>query len=93
MKTIHISASKSYDVLIGGGLLNNLGQQLLSVLKKPCKVAIISDSNVWPLYGKIAESALTNAGFSVVNFVFPAGENSKNAGTYINILNFLAKTK
>ncbi|MBQ7768443.1 MAG: 3-dehydroquinate synthase [Oscillospiraceae bacterium] len=91
MKTIHVTASKSYDVLIGAGLLNNLGQQLLSVLNKPCKVAIISDSNVWPHYGKAAETALMNAGFSVVNFVFPAGESSKNADTYLNILNFLAE--
>lgn len=91
MKTIHVTASKSYDVLIGASLLNNLGQQLLSVLNKPCKVAIISDSNVWPHYGKAAETALMNAGFSVVNFVFPAGESSKNADTYLNILNFLAE--
>lgn len=91
MKTIHVTASKSYDVLIGTGLLNSLGQQLLSVLNKPCKIAIISDSNVWPHYGKIAETTLMNAGFSVVNFVFLAGESSKNADTYLNILNFLAE--
>lgn len=91
MKTIHVTASKSYDVLIGAGLLNNLGQQLLSVLNKPCKIAIISDSNVWPHYGKIAEITLMNAGFYVVYFVFPAGESSKNADTYLNILNFLAE--
>lgn len=91
MKTITITASKSYDVLIGAGLLNNLGQQLLSVLKKTCKVAIISDSNVWPLFGKTAHSILTDSGFSVVDFVFPAGENSKNVITYMQILNFLAE--
>ena len=93
MKTIKVTASKSYDVLIGAGLLNDLGQQLLSVLHKPCKVAIISDSNVWPLYGMIAETALTKTGFSVVNFVFAAGESSKNADTYLNILNFLAENQ
>ena len=91
MKTIQVTASKSYEVLIGKGLLNGLGQQLLSVLNKPCKIAIISDSNVWPLYGETAQSALTDAGFSVVNFVFSAGESSKNADTYLRILNFLAE--
>ena len=91
MKTINVTASKSYEVIIGAGLLNDLGQHLLSVLKKTCKIAIISDSNVWPIYGKTAESALTDAGFSVVNFVFSAGENSKNADTYLQILNFLAE--
>lgn len=91
MKTIKITASKSYEVLIGAGLLNSLGQQLISVLKKPCKIAIISDSNVWPLYGKTAEVSLINSGFSVVNFVFLAGESSKTADTYLQILNFLAE--
>lgn len=91
MKTINVTASKSYDVLIGAGLLSSLGQRLLSVLKKPCKIAIISDSNVWPLYGEAAAAALAGTGFSVVKFVFPAGESSKNADTYLNILNFLAE--
>ncbi len=91
MKSIQVTASKSYEVLIGKGLLNELGQHLLSVLNKPCKIAIISDSNVWPLYGETARSVLANAGFSVVNFVFSAGESSKNADTYLRILNFLAE--
>lgn len=93
MKTMKVTASKSYDILIGAGLLSDLGQQILSVLNKPCKICIISDSNVWPLYGKIAETALADVGFSVVNFIFPAGENSKNADTYLNILNFLAENQ
>lgn len=92
MKTITVNASKSYDVLIGNGLLSKLGEHLVSVLNKTCKVAIISDSNVWPIYGENAEQTLRNAGFDVVYFVFPAGENSKNSDTYLNILNFLAES-
>ena len=91
MKTINVKASKSYDVLIGAGLLSELGKHLLSVLKKTCKVAIISDSNVWPIYGDAAEKSLGIAGFTVVNYVFPAGESSKNSEKYIEILNFLAE--
>ncbi len=91
MRTIKVTASKSYEVMIGTGLLNSLGQHLLPIFKKTCKIAIISDSNVWPIYGKITEKALIDAGFSVVNFVFSAGESSKTADTYLQILNFLAK--
>lgn len=91
MRTINVNASKKYDVKIGTKLLNNLGQELLSALNSPCKIAIISDSNVWPLHGQTAESALTDAGFSVVKFIFSAGESSKNADTYFQILNFLAE--
>ncbi len=90
MKTIHVTASSEYDVKIGGGLLSALGTEL----SKVCNVgtaAIISDSNVWPLYGNAATAALESAGFRVVNFVFPAGEAHKSGANYLMILNFLAK--
>ncbi|MBQ7817668.1 MAG: 3-dehydroquinate synthase [Oscillospiraceae bacterium] len=90
MKTIHVTASKEYDVKIGSGLLTSLGIELASI----CKVgtaAIISDSNVWPLYGEAATAALESAGYRVVNYVFPAGEARKNGATYLSILNFLAQ--
>lgn len=91
MKTIHINASKSYDVVIGRGLLEDIGQQLLSTLNKVCKIAIISDSNVFPLYGSLVSDNLSKSGFQVVTYTFPAGEASKTPGTYLEILNFLAE--
>jgi len=91
MKTIHIQASTSYDVLVGNGLLTNLGQYLLSSLKSACKIAIISDSNVFPLYGTLVQKSLKNAGFETVTYSFPAGESSKTSATYLGILNFLAE--
>ena len=91
MKTIHISASCDYDVKIGNGLLQALGHHVLSVLKKPCKAVIISDSNVFPLYGAEAKKNLEDSGFEVLNYIFPAGEGSKNANVYLEILSFLAE--
>ena len=93
MKTIHINASKSYDVLIGCNLLENIGQQLLYTLKKACKIAIISDSNVFPIYGSVVSKSLSDAGFQVVAYTFSAGEASKTAATYLEILNFLAENQ
>lgn len=91
MKTIHVQASKSYDVKIGSDLLNQLGEHLFSVLNRTCKVAIISDSNVFPLYGELAETSLMQHGYETIHYIFPAGEASKNPTTYISILNFLAE--
>ena len=93
MKTIHISASQSYDVLIGEGLFAEIGIHVKSALNKICKIAIISDSNVYPLYGKQVSGFLQKAGFQVVSYTFAAGESSKNANTYLNILDFLAENK
>ncbi len=93
MKTIHVEASRSYDVIIGNGLLQNIGSYLLPVLKRNCKAAIISDSNVYPLYGEKLTNALCAAGFDVISFTFPAGEASKNSTVYLEILNFLAENQ
>ena len=91
MNTLHINASKNYDVIIGYDLLNSTGEYLLQVLKKPCKIAIISDSNVFPLYGALVSNRLAEAKFEVVTYTFPAGERSKNCTTYMDILDFLAE--
>ena len=93
MKTIKVTASRNYSVLVGSGLLQELGAYAKSLTKAE-KLAIISDSNVWPLYGSIAVASLENAGFRhIVPYVFPAGEESKNGETYLSILNFLAENK
>lgn len=90
MNTITINASKEYQVIIGAGLQKDVGTYAAS-LGKAAKVAIISDSNVWPLYGAVVQESLTNAGFAVCSYVFPAGEASKNGETYLKILEFLAQ--
>ncbi len=91
MKTVHVQASTSYDILIGNGLLSRLGKFLLDVFGKPCKIAIISDSNVFPIYEKSVADNLNQTGFETVSYCFPAGEASKSAATYLEIVNFLAQ--
>ena len=90
MKTVNIHASKCYCVNIGSGLMPALAQQIKSVCSSK-KIALISDTNVFPYYGERTKSALEQNGFQVVSFVFPAGEESKNGSTYLAILNFLAE--
>ena len=92
MKTVTVRASKEYDIHIGPGLLSTVGQQA-AALRKAEKVCIISDSNVFPLYGKILTESLEKAGFQVISYVIPAGEASKNGQEFLNILNLLASHK
>lgn len=89
MKTVSVTASKSYNVVIGQGILADIGLYATSV-KKPCKAVIISDSNVFPIYGQTVTQSLVSAGFETADFIFPAGENSKNGQIYLEILNYLA---
>ncbi len=90
MNCITVSASKEYQVKIGNGLLSQIGD-FANEISCGEKVAIISDSNVWPHYGASVSDNLKSAGFSVCNYTFPAGEESKNGNTYLEILNFLAE--
>lgn len=90
MKAITVTASKTYDVKIGAGLLQHAGAEIRNVTRGQ-KAAIITDSNVGPLYGKTLEDQLISADFQVCTFTFPAGESSKTAETYLNILRFLAE--
>lgn len=92
MKTIHVSASKEYDILIGTDLLGRIADYI-KAFPKVSKIAIISDSHVWPLYGKMIEKSLANAELPCCYYVIDAGEASKNGQTYLEILNFLAKNE
>ena len=92
MNTVHVNASRSYDVLIGSGLLASLGSHAAS-MKKVKKACIVSESNVWPLYGEKAKSSLRGAGLDTIEFIFRAGEEQKNAATYLSLLNFLAENQ
>lgn len=92
MKTVSVTASRNYSILIASGLLLQLGDQV-AALGKIQTVALVSETNVYPLYGKQAEDSLRQAGLNVVSFVFPEGESSKNANVYLELLNFLAKNR
>ncbi len=92
MTTVTVNASRSYAIHIGSGLLPSLPGEIQK-LGKVEKVCIVSDSNVFPLYGEDCVRALDRAGFSVGTYVFPAGEASKNGFTYLELLNRLAELK
>lgn len=89
MIKITVDASKKYDCIIEKGAINKVGEYAKN-LGLSGKACIISDTNVAPLYNEKVRASLENAGFSVCEYIFPAGEESKNAETFIDILEFLA---
>ncbi len=79
MKTLTVALpGREYDILIERGLLSQTGQHVRAVLPKAAKLAVVTDSNVEPLYGKHVLDSLTAAGFEAELFPIPAGEESKN---------------
>ena len=87
MKTIQINASKKYLITVDYGF-ESFKTQVLPLIKGDT-VAVITDDNVEPLYYTEIERLLE--GKKVYKFVIKAGEESKNAQNYINLVNQLAK--
>lgn len=69
-------ANGAYPIKVGWGLLDKLGELMHDMgISKP--VYIISDSNVFHIYGRQAQRSLQRAEIEAHCFVIPAGEQSK----------------
>lgn len=92
MQTIHVRTVPEYDVTIGPGLLKECGRRLRKAVLL-CHIAVVADSSVAPLYLETVKASLSQAGYQVSAYVFPAGEGSKNFDTLSHILEFLAEER
>lgn len=77
MDKITVNAGKAYDVLIGRDLIKDCGKLMVEQGIKPCKIMLVTDTNVEPLYASKVTSSLEDAGFEVYVTVIPAGERFK----------------
>ncbi len=89
MLTILVSASRPYEVHIDS--TGYAGLLARAFPRGGCRVAVVSDSCVFPLYGREVVNLLEDAGYSVISYVFPSGEQSKNGETYLSLLELLAQ--
>lgn len=87
--TVRVNVGEGYDVTIGRGILDGCGGLLASLLTTR-RVAVVTDSNVQPLYLDRVCASLKAEGFTVTSFAFEAGEQSKNISTLGRILEFFA---
>jgi 3-dehydroquinate synthase len=70
-------AERSYDVVIGGGLLDSVGRRAAALLERR-RCAVVTDSNVAPLYARTVVDSLAAAGIAATLVTVPAGETSKS---------------
>ncbi len=78
MRTVTVNSSTSYNIEIGSGLLSASGKRIRQLLPKATKALIVTDSNVADLYAGTVKNGLEAEGFEVYEYVFEAGEQSKN---------------
>lgn len=88
MLTVKLT-NHQYPIIIERGALAAVGHWAAS-LWQPQRVAIITDTNVAPLYEATVASQLTQAGFTVATKVIPAGEASKSLDQAAELYDFLA---
>ena len=92
IQTIPVNTNPAYQITLGPGLLSGCGEHLQALLGC-CRIAVITDSTVAPLYLETVSDSLNSAGFAVSTYVFPAGEGHKNLTTLSAILEFLAQER
>src|SRR3954471_24142233 len=78
MRKVEIVADqRSYEVLIGSGLLDEVGALVRRKLRGQ-RCAILADERVAPLFGDVVLESLRQSGFSAELIVLPAGERTKS---------------
>ena len=79
MKTLSVTLpGRSYDILIGSGLLARAAEHLRPVLPRAKRLFVVTDSNVAPIYLSALIPGLARAGFETACREIPAGEGSKS---------------
>jgi 3-dehydroquinate synthase len=82
----------SYPIHIENGILAKTGE-LVSEVFSGKKIMIVSDDNVFPLYGEIITKALSDSGFECHSFVLPYGEPTKSFQSLPKIYEALINAK
>ena len=89
---LRISEDKSYDLLIGEGLLERIPGDVKEA-GLAHRFAIVTDSNVEELYGNTLYGGFTGAGLNAKLISFPAGEMHKNRDTKARIEDSMLESK
>lgn len=92
MRRVHIAASESYDVLIGHGLLQQVGEESAKLIK-PCRAMIVSEKKIFALYGAALQHSLEQAGFTVFRFLHAGGEGAKSLAVFGELQNALCENR
>lgn len=93
MQTITVQlGERSYPILIENGILDKAGAQIREALGE-CRLAIVTDDNVAPLYLARLEQSLDAAGLPHTAIVLPHGERTKCLEKLTEVYSFLCESR
>lgn len=81
---------RSYDIVIGSGLIAKAGERIAAIAKN---VIVVTDANVMGHYGKALEASLKDAGVRSSCIVVPAGEGSKSFRSFEGLMDKILSLK
>ena len=85
-ETIRVELGRrSYDILIGSGLLREAGERI-AALAPGAACAVVTDSNVAPLYLQPLQASLAASGLRSTGIVVEPGEASKSLAVFGRVL-------
>ena len=90
MRTVTVTASKNYDIIIGKDAINLLPEKIEKLFNKG-KVMIVTDDKVASLHLEKLRKILDENSIENDVFVFPNGEKSKSPETLFSLLETLAE--
>ncbi len=92
-ETVHVSlGDRSYDILIGSGLIARAGQEIAARLPG-IRAAVVTDENLAKLHLPSLLNALEAAGINATPVVVAAGEKSKGFATLETVTNDILKAR
>lgn len=74
---IEIKTDKPYEVIVEDGVLDRAGEKIAPLVRPGSRAMIVSETNVFPIYGERLKASLEKAGIHTAEFVFEAGEPPK----------------
>ena len=88
---IEIKTDKPYEVIVEDGVLDRAGEKIAPLVRPGSRAMIVSETNVFPIYGERLKASLEKAGIHTAEFVFEAGEPQKQLSTVMQIYEALAE--
>ena len=93
LRTITVTtASRTYDVVVGAGILDELGPRLRRATGAE-RPFVVTDTTVAPLYADRVIGALRAAGYDPGSHAMPAGEVNKHLGTLGDVCQAIAEAE
>jgi 3-dehydroquinate synthase len=86
------TATECYPIFVEWGALDQLGKRMRNAGLQG-RVHVVSDDQVFPLYGESVRKVLEEAGFAVDDYSVPKGESSKSFDVAVAIYDWLVERR